>query len=569
MTGTGMPLAGSAFGTAAPHNPSFSPGNFDPHSAAPSQIGFPGNLSQVPENAQSHPDLDSFVQAAARSEKEARESRNKRPYGTLLRVAIVVIGLSVALISVLFIDYKNDGIGLLHKVPGFGPLSGKFSSLMSKEDVAGGLDGSEGDGGQATGAPAGNATAPASGAPGQPPVSDAALADSDATDNGADTIPLTSDSLSSPAESSTLAPGGEVSAVDPATDFSASPGTVTGGSPGTLTTPGTAPRPRTEIQDGDPAGTTPGSPEAGGSGNGSGGLELPRPDQLGNAGVGSGGTIGSPGGNPNANPGATLPGTPGSPADGGQPMTVIPPTPDGSPLAPVNPNLKEGLGPRRDAVPGPTAEPRRALTDYLDAATWEQRLPLIYQGTKLKEKIATYHASHPDQAITPYDLELFHNEEGSGNGKPYSIFFVTTPAVPQGFPAIVRRTPDGFKVDWECFVEFHDAHFVKFVESGQPGPESFRVVFKRAEYWGPDRNEFTTLNDYLCYRIELPYTDAVEYYGFIPLSDPLADELQKKVNWGLPPAAAIITVKREAFPHGKSHLRITDFVTDDWHREVP
>jgi hypothetical protein len=158
-------------------------------------------------------------------------------------------------------------------------------------------------------------------------------------------------------------------------------------------------------------------------------------------------------------------------------------------------------------------------------------------------------------------------EESSGPGKPYYIYFVTTPKVPQGFPAIVRRTPDGLKLDWECFVEFHDSHFVKFHDNKEEGPKSFRVVLKRAEYWGEDRNSFADLDNYICYRVELPYAE-VDYYAFVARDQPLAEELQGMVDWGRPPLAGIITFKRENFPHGVSHLKITDFVTEDWFRPV-
>ena len=101
----------------------------------------------------------------------------------------------------------------------------------------------------------------------------------------------------------------------------------------------------------------------------------------------------------------------------------------------------------------------------------------------------------------------------------------------------------------------------------EAGPREFRVVLKRTDYWGPDRAQFTNLDNYLCYRVDLPYTD-IDHYAFIAIDDPLASTIGEKVSWGLPPLAAIVSFQRAEFPHGQSHLKIVDLITDGWHREI-
>ena len=522
----------------------------------------PSALANVPENAQTHPDLDSFVQAAAQSEKDARDNRKPGRYGAMARILTIIIGLCVALVSVLFIDHKQDGIAVLHKIPGFSVLSDKFSNVLASPPDPG-PDGGTGAG--TAGTPMVNGGSPAAPVgpvpPGTPPASDAQLTEDDATDNGEQTIPLNpgavnADTLNSDAATRALTPGGEVSTTDPVPD----PSIETGGSPtaaingNTDTAAGTgaivAPQ-RTEI----PA-------TVGNAGTpGRGDIVLAPPGQVGNGsapnsspavgGVDSDATTASP---PAAN----------NSAGAAAPLTATP-----LPNTAVPPAVESGIGPLKSNLPveSELAEPRRAVTNYLDAPNWQARLPLIYEGAKLKSKVSGYYESNPDAAIAPYDLEFFHMEESAGPGKPYYIYFVTTPNVPQGFPAIVRSTPEGLKLDWECFVEFHDGHYVRFFEDKQEGPKSFRVVLKRAEYWGEDRTKFTDLDNYLCYKIELPYAED-DYYAFVNRDQPLAGELQSMVDWGKAPLAGIITFKRESFPHGISHLKITDFVTEDWFRPV-
>lgn len=223
----------------------------------------------------------------------------------------------------------------------------------------------------------------------------------------------------------------------------------------------------------------------------------------------------------------------------------------------------KSIGPTRENAPSPLSEQRTVLQRFLKAANWEERLPYTYRAEELGGAIAAYYSSHPDGALAEHELEFFYLEESVEAGGPYWMFFVTTPKSPQGYPAVVRRTPEGFKVDWECFVEFNDRLFEHFYESGQPGPTEFRVLLKRAAYWGPDKGQFSTLDDYLCFRVDLPYNE-LDYYAFVAADDAIAEEISDKVTWGLPPLAAIVKFQRVNFPHGQSHLKIVELVTDGW-----
>jgi len=210
---------------------------------------------------------------------------------------------------------------------------------------------------------------------------------------------------------------------------------------------------------------------------------------------------------------------------------------------------------------------RNALILFLEAVSWRERLPVIYRSASLQNKIEDYYRRHREQVFDDYELEFFHHEENRKDGGPYFIFFVTTATSPEGFPVIVRKVQGRYLVDWECFVEFHDQLFVKFRIDPSAPAEDFCVVVKRADYRGGDRDQFTTLDRYLSYRIELPYTDR-DYYAFIEKGAPLAEDLKKQSDWGLPPLAAILRFEHHVFPHGADHLLITELVTDNWNHPV-
>ncbi len=586
----------------APEAPSapnaFDPGAFQPspntipnaaHQAVnPGASGTPHpNFGEVPDNPQSNADLESFLKAATKTENEARRQQRKpRSVGMALRVALITLGLGVAGIALLLIDYKFDGITVLHKVPGFSAISGKFQSVLPERDGAPVPSPAEVASASAT-PEAGNGASTTAGAQ-VAPTSDAALAAADATDNGEDTIPLAADSLATNAAPATQNPGGAVgnpganvplgasterteiatSATNP--NSVAQPGTSVGvnaNTPGGISvTPTANPAANTAPSINDT--TSPGPANAGLFPNGSstgtpadtagtptpesvqpvpseGDIVLDPPNQV---------------GNPQSGDDSTMKSTPDTSAGAG---SSLPATPPGA-MATAPGTQPDAVGPLRTLAPGPLAEQRGVLVSFLKGANWQERLPYTYRADSLKNSIEGYYKDHPDGALPQHELEFFHLDESTENGGPYWIFFVTTPAAPDGYPAIVRRTPDGFKVDWECFVEFNDRLFVNFFNSGEAGPKQFRVVLKRTDYWGPDRPQFANLQNYICYRVDLPYTE-LDHYAFIANDDPLADELSQKVTWGMPPLASIVSFERVNFAHGQSHLKIVELVTDGWH----
>jgi len=608
------PAAAAAVPLQSPPNPgtqpSTAPNAFDPTSVpqspetapnitpAPEASGTPHpNFGEVPENSQSNTDLESLLKAATRSETETlTQQRKPRSAGMALRVALITLGLGVAGIALLLIDYKLDGIAMLHKVPGFSAVSGKFQSFLPSGDDDSAVP-SPSEVASASAAPKVGNDSSTTAAAQVPPESDTSLAATDETDNGEDTIPLAGASPAdkAPGTVTTAEPGADTVATPPAPPASTPSRTEIATSTPSRSAP-TQPGPNVgnNANNHNPAGSTaipegasqaasalpgindttsPGPADAGLFPTGDGAattlgasatsllppdsiqLDVPDdtivldpPNKVGNSPTAAETTMKS---TPGTDPAANL-GTPSS-TDGAMASAT-------SPTA----AKPDAVGPLRELAPGPLAEQRGALVSFLKGANWQERLPYIYRADSLKSSIETYYQSHPDGALPEHELEFFHLDESTENGGPYWIFFVTTPAAPDGFPAIVRRTPEGFKVDWECFVEFNDRLFVHFFESGEAGPKQFRVVLKRTDYWGPDRPQFTTLNYFICYRVELPYTD-LDHYAFVASDDPLAEELSKKVTWGMPPLASIVSFERVNFAHGQSHLKIVDLVTDGWH----
>ena len=194
-------------------------------------------------------------------------------------------------------------------------------------------------------------------------------------------------------------------------------------------------------------------------------------------------------------------------------------------------------------------------------------MPLIYTSRPMKEAIERYYADRPGDAITEYGLRFLSMDETPADGDfPLYVFTLSLPDESAEFPVTVRKTPDGMKVDWGIFIEFREDKFRKFVESGESGPETLRVILQRQSYWGEDREPMA---DHLSFRL-MTMDPSVELFAFVRKDSGLVETMNEFYNWGVGPIAATVVVERQPFPHGQSHFVITRLAThplagDGWH----
>lgn len=209
-------------------------------------------------------------------------------------------------------------------------------------------------------------------------------------------------------------------------------------------------------------------------------------------------------------------------------------------------------------------EQRAAIDRFLAAKTWEERLPLIYEGDDLRERVKAHYASHPDGPVKAVRAQWFDMDEVPADGSdPFYAFYLSIEGTEGEFPIVVRKRGGKFLVDWELFVECKDRLFTRFRDSQEAGPRSFRLVMQRHSYWGKDREVFKDMDSYNCYKIEAPFPDS-ETFVFLPKSSPELPKLEEIAGWGMPPVDVVLQLERKAFPHGVKHLVIKSLEKPSW-----
>lgn len=234
--------------------------------------------------------------------------------------------------------------------------------------------------------------------------------------------------------------------------------------------------------------------------------------------------------------------------------------------APKNYNPPESF-----AAPGPEEGPLVRINDLIDAflraPDWETRLKYCYNAESLRPAMEEYYQKWPDNGFTRFSQQMFQMELDKEMGGPYWVYLISTSDEDQGFPLIIRVEDGNLKVDWEIFAEFNDRHFAKFLKGEMPNPGTYRVVLERkSDYYGTDRDAFTTLNEYNVYEVNAPYGALNEFsgYAFVKKDSPVAKELDAVLGLNDEPLAVIATLERVTFDHGTKHMVINEYVTEGW-----
>lgn len=217
----------------------------------------------------------------------------------------------------------------------------------------------------------------------------------------------------------------------------------------------------------------------------------------------------------------------------------------------------------------PLGKTHDLLDAFLRAPNWESQIPYIFEGESLRPAIEQYYKKWPFTKFDRFSLQLFQMEQDTEIGGPYWVYLVSTSDTDQGYPVIVRIEDGNLKVDWEIYSEFQDQHFAQFLKGSIASPRTFRLVIERvSDYYGPDRIEFSELEDHLVYQINPPYGDLGEFseYAFVKRDSELAKQLDEVVGLSDEPLAVIISLEQKKFSHGVTHEVITNYVTEGWFR---
>ena len=237
------------------------------------------------------------------------------------------------------------------------------------------------------------------------------------------------------------------------------------------------------------------------------------------------------------------------------PGSDIPDSPP--PLVPVGPE------PITSSISDAQAGAQEALTLFLHARTWQERMALSHGGEQLLNEMQEYYTTHKDGPHPPASVEFIASAPLPEGSRTVQIFHVTFDDLPQGFPVPVQETAEGWKIDWETFVEFREGRLKKFLAQYQEAPAVFRV---RLQHVPPQENGALELENSHHFRIAAPI-DGHEGHAYARQDDSiigpkLADKLESNTTHYV--MAKLKWVKNT---NGRAYVELRDITSESWRNE--
>ncbi len=247
------------------------------------------------------------------------------------------------------------------------------------------------------------------------------------------------------------------------------------------------------------------------------------------------------------------------------PAITPPPNDAPSPPPPVVepvPNPEPEPQPQPAPAPPPakaSAAAEAALKAFLDAPDWANRAAHTLSSDSLLSEMEKYSHTVPD-GPTPYQsISIQNSYTDKRTGDTLFIYQVITPEHPVGFPVAVSETSDGWRVDWQTFVEFRDDHFVKFADGPVDETRRFHLIVSAPP---PDRAKNSENEHFSSFLLSPPLPDR-ERLAYVSKASDIHSTLQAATADDALFAPVLELTKRKT-PDGKTYLEITGIPASDW-----
>lgn len=231
------------------------------------------------------------------------------------------------------------------------------------------------------------------------------------------------------------------------------------------------------------------------------------------------------------------------------------------PELPAEPDTSPAL-PNAQASPEDAArrEAEGAVKKFLASTNVGELLPLILNSEKLGQTVRKYYVS---DAVPPTPFDNIVMDSGARvpetNTRAF-LFRVRSPERPQGFPVCTEETPQGFKIEWEAFVQCRDRTLATFWKSADAPTARLFVVLKRSHYFEED---VPNLEDYDCFSISSPNPDEDPVYAFAKKNSSFTQKFRPRLTWEAS-YFIVATFSHVKSSNGSTHVEIEDIERFSW-----
>lgn len=208
-------------------------------------------------------------------------------------------------------------------------------------------------------------------------------------------------------------------------------------------------------------------------------------------------------------------------------------------------------------------EARRAVRGLVEARTVADVLPWIFDARKLESSVRDYHARNPLQPMADAVIEHEFSDVISSTGAKVHIFNVLGQNHPRGFPVSAESTPQGYRIDWQSYIQWRDGWLRRFLETKPAEPQTLFVFLSRTHHFNDD---VPNLDHKHAFRVTSAVPDDEGAVAFVDKNSAVGRSLAEVYEWR---TMYFPVVELQWVPAGKDggrYIRLNRIVRPTWRR---
>jgi hypothetical protein len=236
--------------------------------------------------------------------------------------------------------------------------------------------------------------------------------------------------------------------------------------------------------------------------------------------------------------------------------------PDAAGGPPVDGGTAVGRDTPPEAASAEVAEGKKAVQSLVAARSATEVLPWIFDADTLDSAVRSYYAQHPLQPLTEAVIEHEYSGIIPATGGKAHIFNVLAASHPRGFPVSAEATPQGYRIDWQSYIQWRDGWLRRFLDSKSENPQTLFVVLRRTHYFNDD---VPKLDEKLAFKLTSAVPGDEGTVAFVDKNSAVGRSLADMYEWR---TMYFPVVELQWVPSSKSgrYVRLNRIVRPTWRR---
>ncbi len=206
-----------------------------------------------------------------------------------------------------------------------------------------------------------------------------------------------------------------------------------------------------------------------------------------------------------------------------------------------------------------TPEAEETLNGFLKAPNWSARSAFVISPDSTRPKMEADARQHPDGPISFESVSVKYSQADANSTTRLLVYEVLSAGEPKISHVAVLKTYDGWRVDWNSFVEFRDDRLTRFIDGSAELAGEFHVIVRPAS---PSANASPENQEFASYILSPPMADR-QRVAFVKRSSPVYSELllalEKK-----PVFLTVAELAKRTLRDGRTYLEILSIKSNDW-----